>query len=111
MVGISHSASFWDFYSNLTLDRRLAATSIALALPPTAGIGIAWIYGGGGVIYKEDILLVEVDRNANRERMPSLLLLHNALFPWLSFGANFKLLRYDLPITQSDQVSGYRNRI
>ena len=28
------------------------------------------------------------------------------LVPWLSIGANFKVLRYDLPITESDQVSG-----
>ena len=28
------------------------------------------------------------------------------IVPWLSIGANFKILRYDLPITQSDQISG-----
>ena len=39
---------FGTSYSNLTLDRRLAATSVALALPPTAGMGISWIYGGVG---------------------------------------------------------------
>ena len=26
--------------------------------------------------------------------------------PWLSVGANFKILKYDLPITTSDQISG-----
>ena len=28
------------------------------------------------------------------------------IVPWLSIGANFKILKYDLPITQSDQISG-----
>jgi hypothetical protein len=28
------------------------------------------------------------------------------IVPWISIGANFKLLRYDLPITESDQISG-----
>ena len=34
---------FGSSYTNLTLDRRLAATSFAMALPPTAGIGLAWV--------------------------------------------------------------------
>ena len=29
-------------YTNLTMDRRLAATSFATSLPPTAGVGVAW---------------------------------------------------------------------
>ena len=37
---------FGSSYTNLTLDRRLASTSFAMALPPTAGIGLAWVYGG-----------------------------------------------------------------
>ena len=37
---------FGSSYSNLTLDRRLASTSIAFSIPPTAGIGIAWVYSG-----------------------------------------------------------------
>ena len=34
---------FGSSYTNLTLDRRLASTSFAMALPPTAGIGLAWV--------------------------------------------------------------------
>ena len=37
---------FGSSYTNLTLDRRLAATSFSMSLPPTAGLGVAWVYGG-----------------------------------------------------------------
>ena len=37
---------FGSSYSNLTLDRRLASTSIAFSILPTAGIGLAWVYSG-----------------------------------------------------------------
>ena len=33
------------------------------------------------------------------------------IVPWLSVGANFKLFRYDLPITKSDQISGTGIRV
>ena len=33
-------------YSNMTLDRRVAATSIAFPLPPTAGLGLSIINSG-----------------------------------------------------------------
>ena len=42
---------FGSSYTNLTLDRRLASTSLAMALPPTAGLGIAWVYGGVSNIF------------------------------------------------------------
>ena len=96
---------FGTSYSNLTFDRRLAATSVALALPPTAGIGIAWIYGGVGKIqgrYTTGLKSTEMQTGENAV----LITFAQRIVPWLSFGANFKLLRYDLPITKSDQISG-----
>ena len=89
----------------MTFDRRLAATSVALALPPTAGIGIAWIYGGVGKIqgrYTTGLKSTEMQTGENAV----LITFAQRIVPWLSFGANFKLLRYDLPITKSDQISG-----
>ena len=96
---------FGTSYSNLTLDRRLAATSIALSLPPTAGVGIAWIYGGVGSIqgrYTTGLKSTEMQTGENA----LLITFAQRIVPWLSVGANFKLFRYDLPITKSDQISG-----
>ena len=83
---------FGTSYSNLTLDRRLAATSIALALPPTAGIGIAWIYGGVGNIqgrYTTGLKSTEMQTGENA----LVITFAQRVVPWRSFGANFKLLR------------------
>ena len=33
-------------YSSMSLDRRLSGLSFATALPPTAGLGIAWVSAG-----------------------------------------------------------------
>jgi len=96
---------FGSSYSNLTLDRRLAATSIALAIPPTAGIGFAWIYGGVNNIqgrYSTGMKSTKMQTGENA----LIITFSQRLVPWLSIGANFKILRYDLPITESDQVSG-----
>ena len=96
---------FGSSYSNLTLDRRLAATSVAFPIPPTAGIGVAWIYGGVGNVqgrYTTGLKSTKMQTGENA----LLITFSQRVVPWLSVGANFKILRYDLPITESDQISG-----
>ena len=96
---------FGSSYSNLTLDRRLAATSFAMSLPPTAGMGLAWVYGGVNNIqgrYSTGMKSSKMETGENA----LMITFAQRFVPWLSIGANFKILRYDLPITESDQVSG-----
>ena len=96
---------FGSSYSNLTLDRRLASTSIAFSIPPTAGIGLAWVYSGVSNIqgrYSSGMKSTKMQTGENA----IIITFAQRIVPWLSIGANFKILRYDLPITQSDQISG-----
>ena len=96
---------FGSSYTNLTLDRRLAATSFAMALPPTAGIGLAWVYGGVNNIQGRYSTGMKSSKMQTGENA-LMITFAQRLVPWLAIGANFKILRYDLPITESDQLSG-----
>ena len=92
-------------YSNLSLDRRLAATSFAANLPPTAGSGIAWINAGvtdiqGRTTTGEKATMMQTGENA------FLFTFSQRILPWLSIGSNVKILWYDLPLTESDQLTG-----
>ena len=92
-------------YTNLSLDRRIAATSISSSLPPTAGIGISWINAGvtniqGRTISGEKSSIMQTSENT------IIFTFAQRILPWFSIGANFKILKYDLPITSSDQISG-----
>ena len=96
---------FGSSYSNLTLDRRLAATSFAMALPPTAGVGISWIYGGVSNIQGRYSTGMKSSKMQTGENA-LMVTFAQKVVPSVSVGANFKILRYDLPITEADQVSG-----
>ena len=92
-------------YTNLTMDRRLAATSFATSLPPTAGVGVAWVFAGVNDIqgrYSTGMKSSKIQTGENA----LMITFAQRILPWISIGANFKLLRYDLPITESDQISG-----
>ena len=92
-------------YTNLTMDRRLAATSFAMPIPPTAGIGVAWVFAGVNNIqgrYSTGMRSSEMQTGENA----LMITFAQRIVPWISVGANFKLLKYDLPVTESDQLSG-----
>ena len=92
-------------YSNLSLDRRLAATSFATSLPPTAGLGVAWVNSGVTNIqgrYSTGMKSSQMQTGENA----IMITFAQKILPWISFGANFKILRHDLPITESDQLTG-----
>ena len=92
-------------YTNLTMDRRLAATSFATSLPPTAGVGVAWVFAGVNDIQGRYSTGMKSSKMQTGENA-LMITFAQRVVPWISIGANFKLLRYDLPITESDQISG-----
>ena len=92
-------------YSNLSFDRRLAATSFATHLPPTAGIGIPWVNAGvtniqGRYSTGMKSSMMQTGENA------IMFTFAQRIFPWFAIGSTVKILRYDLPITESDQLTG-----
>ena len=96
---------FGSSYTNLSLDRRLAANSFAMSLPPTAGIGIAWVFAGVNNIQGRYSTGMKSSKMQTGENA-LMITFSQRILPWLSIGANFKLLKYDLPITESDRISG-----
>ena len=92
-------------YTNLTMDRRLAATSFATSLPPTAGVGVAWVFAGVNDSQGRYSTGMKSSKMQTGENA-LMITFAQRIVPWISIGANFKLLRYDLPITESDQISG-----
>ena len=96
---------FGSSYTNLSLDRRLAANSFAMSLPPTAGIGVAWVFAGVSDIQGRFSTGMKSSKMQTGENA-LMITFAQRIMPWLSIGANFKLLKYDLPITENDQISG-----
>ena len=92
-------------YTNLTMDRRLAATSFATSIPPTAGVGVAWVFAGVNDIQGRYSTGMKSSKMQTGENA-LMITFAQRIVPWISVGANFKLLKYDLPITESDQISG-----
>jgi len=98
----SKQASF--SYHFLTLDRRFITTSFATHLPPTAGLGIAWVSAGVDGID---------GRTSSGERTQSLSTSENAVYlsfaqklsSWLAVGINVKILYNQLPMNDS-QLTG-----
>ena len=92
-------------YSSMSLDRRLSGLSFATPLPPTAGLGIAWVSAGVTDIQ---------GRNSAGEKTTMMQTSEDALMisfaqrilPWFSFGANIKILQNQLPINESYKGSG-----
>ena len=92
-------------YTNLSLDRRLAATSFSTPLPPTAGVGVAWVNAGVTDIqgrYSTGMKSTKMQTGENA----IMITFAQKVLPWISFGATVKILRYDLPMTESDQLTG-----
>jgi hypothetical protein len=92
-------------YTNLTMGRRLAATSFATSIPPTAGVGVAWVFAGVNDIQGRYSTGMKSSKMQTGENA-LMITFAQRIVPWISVGANFKLLKYDLPITESDQISG-----
>ena len=88
-------------YHSLALDRKFIASSIAAHLPPTAGVGVAWVSAGVDGID---------GRTSAGEATKTLLTSEDAIYmsfaqrmqPWISVGINVKILYNQLPMNESD---------
>ena len=91
-------------YHALNLDRRLMMSSISTGLPPTAGLGVAWVSSGVDNIqgrssagYKTQILSTSEDA--------IFISFAQRITPWLALGINVKILKHQLPMNES-QLAG-----
>ena len=91
-------------YHALNLDRRLMMSSISTAIPPTAGLGVAWVSSGVDNIqgrstsgYKTQILSTSEDA--------IFISFAQRITPWLALGINVKILNHQLPMNES-QLAG-----
>ena len=88
----------------LNLDRRLMMASISTGLPPTAGLGVAWVSSGVDNIQ---------GRSTAGSKTQVLSTSEDAIFisfaqritPWLALGINVKILSHQLPMNES-QLAG-----
>ena len=92
-------------YSSMSLDRRLSGLNFATSLPPTAGLGIAWISAGvtdiqGRNSAGEKTTMMQTGEDA------LMISFAQRILPWFSFGANIKILQNQLPINESYKGSG-----
>ena len=85
----------------LNLDRRLMMSSISTGIPPTAGLGVAWVSSGVDNIqgrstsgYKTQILSTSEDA--------IFISFAQRITPWLALGINVKILRHQLPMNESE---------
>ena len=85
----------------LNLDRRLMMASISTGLPPTAGLGVAWVSSGVDNIqgsstsgYKTKILSTSEDA--------IFISFAQRITPWLALGINVKILNHQLPMNESE---------
>ncbi len=91
-------------YHALNLDRRLMMSSISTGLPPTAGMGVAWVSSGVDNIQ---------GRSTAGSKTQVLSTSEDALYisfaqritPWLALGINVKVLNHQLPMNES-QLAG-----
>ena len=88
----------------LNLDRRLMMSSISTGIPPTAGLGVAWVSSGVDNIQ---------GRSTSGKETQILSTSEDAIFisfaqritPWLALGINVKILNHQLPMNES-QLAG-----
>ena len=91
-------------HHGLNLDRRLMMSSISTGIPPTAGLGVAWVSSGVDNIQ---------GRSTSGSKTQILSTSEDAIFisfaqrimPWLALGINVKILSNQLPMNES-QLAG-----
>jgi len=88
-------------HHGLNLDRRLMMSSISTSIPPTAGLGVAWVSSGVDNIqgrstsgYKTQILSTSEDA--------IFISFAQRITPWLALGINVKILNHQLPMNESE---------
>jgi len=100
-VGFLNKRQLAFSHHALNLDRRLMMASISTGLPPTAGLGVAWVSSGVDNIqgrstsgYKTKILSTSEDA--------IFISFAQRITPWLALGINVKILNHQLPMNESE---------
>ena len=88
----------------LNLDRRLMMSSISTGLPPTAGLGVAWVSSGVDNIQGRSTSGKETKKLSTSEDA-IFISFAQRITPWLALGINVKILRHQLPMNES-QLAG-----
>ena len=85
----------------LNLDRRLMMSSISTAIPPTAGLGVAWVSSGVDNIQGRSTSGKETKKLSTSEDA-IFISFAQRITPWLALGINVKILRHQLPMNESE---------
>lgn len=88
-------------YHSLAMDRSFISSSIAAHLPPTAGLGIAWVSAGVNDIDGRTTA-GEATKKLTTSEDAFYISFAQRLQPWISFGINVKILYNQLPMNESD---------
>ena len=88
----------------LNLDRRLMMSSISTSIPPTAGLGVAWVSSGVDNIQGRSTSGKETEILSTSEDA-IFISFAQRITPWLALGINVKILSHQLPMNES-QLAG-----
>ena len=89
----------------LNLDRRLMMSSISTAIPPTAGLGVAWVSSGVDNIQGRTTSGKKTDQILSTSEDAIFISFAQRITPWLALGINVKILSHQLPMNES-QLAG-----
>jgi len=85
----------------LNLDRRLMMSSISTGIPPTAGLGVAWVSSGVDNIQGRSTSGKETEKLSTSEDA-IFISFAQRITPWLALGINVKILNHQLPMNESE---------
>jgi len=85
----------------LNLDRRLMMSSISTGIPPTAGLGVAWVSSGVDNIQGRSTSGKETEILSTSEDA-IFISFAQRITPWLALGINVKILNHQLPMNESE---------
>jgi len=86
----------------LNLDRRLMMSSISTAIPPTAGLGVAWVSSGVDNIQGRTTSGKKTDQILSTSEDAIFISFAQRITPWLALGINVKILNHQLPMNESE---------
>ena len=89
----------------LNLDRRLMMSSISTGIPPTAGLGVAWVSSGVDNIQGRTTSGKKTDQILSTSEDAIFISFAQRITPWLALGINVKILNHQLPMNES-QLAG-----
>jgi len=89
-------------HHGLNLDRRLMMSSISTSIPPTAGLGVAWVSSGVDNIQGRSTSGKKTDQILSTSEDAIFISFAQRITPWLALGINVKILNHQLPMNESE---------